>query len=278
MSEEAQSLAVLGGRSGPTSASVPSVQAFGQYANAAGALAAERVVEEQTWYPVEDTGCPHEGLFRVSTWGVEVQRSNVNGGLSNLDAATILATGVQGRSRVGFQILVSDHVSPATRRYEIDAGQSLNLTASAVTVKAILPGVSVVIPPGTAAGTAAAVLNEVYDAVAGAKILRVEEDQSTNEALRTRYLTVLANTAGIMQVPPGAREVSIYQTAAGVASPLWQMRAGPGAAGLIVGVLPWIGATRRTEQQTLLPNVTELVTDIDVGNGRNFVAVFTIRP
>lgn len=168
--------------------------------------------------------------------------------------------------RYGSQRLVVDTNSPP-----------FEVTGRGITATLLVPATHVQIVTGAeqlafGAGT-------VIDSLVGIALSRIEQSSGKRVATLTDHLTAALNVQATIQVPPKARDVTIYQTAGGVASPSWQMIWGDVATGVVAGNLPFIaGGLRRTEQLSIPPNVTLLQTDNDPLNARAWTLVWSIHP
>lgn len=234
------------------------------------------------WQPQKRQGCEC-GLWMIQSSVVEILRSaeeltlfplnnvNVFNPNSALPAGAVRAP---GRSQV--KLNITAEASTTARTWQQDVGQTLEVNADCIGISYFVPDNFYEVPGLTMPARSGLVV-DVYLSVS---LNRLEQSVGNNEAILTTNLFVPGGTQGVVTVPAFAREVTIYQTTDGIASALWTQWYGNPAvvAGSVqAGVLPWIAGSRRTEQESLLPDVTHLRTDLD-DLDRFYTLRWLIRP
>lgn len=271
----------LGGRAGD--AGLPeSVYVFGTVST--GVAGVYNVFNRQTQpfqNPGGGVGCPPR-LWLVSSYGREIQRFVAVGGgaLAPLGRDTVdqiappAGASLVERSQLG--IFVTTTGVGGARTFDLDSGQSIELYGTSVVGGPLMPPGFVVVDGQVVAG----VVGLVVDAIIGCSVIPIEESQGHGWAYRTIHTAPAANTRAIVAIPPGATEVTIYQTGAGAASVVWETWYGSpaGAQAVQAGVIPWIAGGRKSEPGEIVPSITHLRSDLDVLNNRFFTLVFRIQP
>lgn len=164
-------------------------------------------------------------------------------------------------------------------RWLMDFNQQIEVHASQVTINLVAPDNFVEVPmrPPFPAGLERQGL--VADELIGASSVRIESPTGLTDVILTENVFVAAGEQEVVDVPPYATEVTIYQSTAGAAETAWTMHYGdPNVGSVQAGVIPWIIGGRKTEPEIVMPNVTHLQTGIDAENGRFFTMRWTIRP
>lgn len=220
-------------------------------------------------------GANRARLWRVVSTVREVQRRSGNEVLVPLQTGTIER---DGRDQTLLKLGVSvTGMGFDPRLFLIDVGSSLELWGEKVTVRWIAPPGVDEVAPGTTPATA--VNQNIIDGLLGVQIVGIETPL-TGGAHLTLHRTVGANAALAIPIPRGARDVTVYQTAAGAASIEWTWFYGdPNTVtpSWNLGALPFIAGQRRTDTISVVPGATHVVTDTAV-LPRFFTIVWTIRP
>lgn len=119
----------------------------------------------------------------------------------------------------------------------------------------------------------------VIDELVGQTVARIEAPTGLRDVIFTENVFVAANTREVLEVPPYATDLTVYQSSIGAAETVWEMHYGDPTVGSVeAGTIPWIVGARKSEPLIEFPNVTHLRTGIDVDNGRFFTLRWTIRP
>jgi hypothetical protein len=228
-----------------------------------------------------DCGC---GLWMVQSSVVEILRSSEGSNPLPLtsfgDGIALPAGAVRVRGRSQVKLWVSAEVSTINRQWFQDVGQTIEVNADCVCLGYGVPNNFVEITPLNENSTTLIREGLVVDVWLSVAITRLEAPVGDNEVCFTNNLFVPANTQRSIAVPPFAREVTIYQTTAGAASALWTQWYGDPlvvAGSVQAGALPWLAGQRRTEQESVIPDVTHLLTDMDAAD-RFFTLRWVIRP
>lgn len=224
------------------------------------------------------------GTWQITTVALEYQRDGGEGALLPLPdtAVSDVPPGVPPptrRTQMQLRVFANDGID--LREFDMDCNQSITIVAQDVCVHWLWPSNAVDVlnlqPP--ARDTTRTGL--VVDAFVGASLSRIENAPGSNSTCSlTTHLSVAAGVQGVVEVPPYAQAVNIYQASAlGNASVSWtQWYGNPNTAGVEVGVLPFIPGLRRTQQGSYLPNVTHLRSDLDNDNARFYTLQWLIRP
>lgn len=240
--------------------------------------------------PVSKWDCCDCGLWMLQCSVLEIQRQNDEGNISPLTPQAFsdpntLPAGAQLVRRSQLKLRVTAGVGTANRRFDMDVGQSLEINADKVCVDWLAPtnfyevptfpvGTLFPVPaPPTRSGF-------VIDVWLGVSLVRLEEAVGDNEVTLTTHLFVPANTLGVIQVPPFATKVTVYQDPTlGASAGIWQMLYGdPVVVGTIPhGAIPFIPGARKSEPDIDLADTTHLQTDLDNAD-RFFTMRWTIRP
>jgi hypothetical protein len=225
-------------------------------------------------------GARVQRLWRIVSTVAEVQRhSGQENFLTPLSEAAILQLG-NSRSLLKLRIKVSEmgfEDGLGGRTFVIDAGSSLELWGAGVDVAYLKPAaVSQIQSPALALQAS----NSVIDGLIGVQILGIEAPLGHGAPL-TDYRGVAAGDTLALTIPQGAKDVTIYQSAAGAASLTWQWFYGDPSGGLNMwplGDLPFIAGQRRTHTISVVPGATHIVSDVAALTDRFFTVVWTIRP
>lgn len=238
------------------------------------------------------------GLWQITTTAAEYRRNAGEEGLLPLPDSAIrqIPAGLAPytkRTIMGLRVWANDGAD--LRQFDMDANQSIMIVAQSVCIAWTGPRNTV----GTDAANTVEILGMpdamrerapigertgiVVDSFLGVSLARIEENAGDNsEVLCTRHLFVPAATRGSLEIPPYANEVIIYQEPTlGTSSVMWTQTLGDpngGSGSIALAALPFIVGQRRTQQESILPNVSHLQTDIDPDNTRFFTAVFKVRP
>lgn len=238
------------------------------------------------------------GLWQITSTAVEYRRQVSETPTLPLPDSAIrqLPAGIAPytkRTIMGLRVWANDGAD--LRQFDMDANQSCTIVAQSVCIAWTGPrntvgtdaantveilgmpdGLRELAPIGTRTGM-------VVDSFLGVALSRIEEEPGDNSVvLCTRHLFVPLATRGSIEIPPYANEVTIYQEPTlGTSSVMWTQTLGD-AAGLSGSIalasLPFIVGERRTEQESILPNVSHLRTDLDNDFNRFFTLVFRVRP
>lgn len=217
-------------------------------------------------------------LWRVDSTVREVQRSVDQEPLTPLETRFIERDGVD-RTLLKLAIR-STQMGFDDRTFIIDAGYSLEFWAQSVAVQWMAPvGVDAVQDMGLEpnVSTADAV---VLDGLLGVQILAIESPIGAAAPL-TFYRSIAAEGFLSLKIPRGARDVTIYQSAAGAASVEWTWSYGdPSSIAPVwaLGQIPFITGMRRTPTISVVPGATHIVSDVDLLTDRLFTIVWTIQP
>ena len=239
-----------------------------------------------------DPSIQDHSLHFEQTWVITFAgRERVNPPLA-VNGATIVSTGLVGLgSAIPAGAIITEFSSLrfrvdivgayGIRRMVVDASSPpFEVTGYGVVVTPLVPATHVEVIPGEAPPTLAIAGTNGVDSEMAAAISRVEAPTGKRFAVLTEQLTAAAGVAARITVPgPHVRDVTVYQTGVGNVSPAWTINWGTvGSAPVAAGLLPFIPAVRRTEQLSIPPNATELVTDIDPLNARSWAVVWTMKP
>ncbi len=267
-----------------------SIRLFGSIADPAspaGFLTPNRMVG--TWQPQLPLGCGC-GLMMVQSSVVQITRSSDEGVLllplsqdiGIFDNSAALPAGASrspGRSQV--KLYIAGEASTNARRWYQDVGQTVEFNADCAGVSYFVPSNFYEVAPGQPMPGRDGLVVDVYLSVS---IYRLEQAVGNNEVIYTQHIYIPAPEEGVssavIPVPPFATEVTIYQNLLGIASAMWtQWYGDPSVVPLAVQAagLPWIAGARRTQQESLLPDVTHLRTELD-NSERFYTLRWVIRP
>jgi hypothetical protein len=265
------------------------IRLFGSIFNPAspdGYIAPDRIVGEWQHHIRDDCEC---GAVVIQTSVTEILRSSTEPAAltplplvayaspnSNLPAG---ATRAVGRSQV--KLRLSAEISTIGRQWFQDAGQTIEVLADCVSVSYFAPSNFVEITAANETSTTIQAHGLVIDTQISVSICRLEQSIGIPSVAYTQNLFVPAESSLTIAVPPFATEVLIYENALGAASTAWtQWYADPAvtAGAVQAGLLPFIPGQRRTQQETLIPDVTHLQTDADLNADRFFTLLWTVRP
>lgn len=232
--------------------------------------------------PCDCVGC---GTYTIASGVMELLRSS-DVGLSPLpfdsfgENNTLPAATTRARGRSQIKLRVSAEIGTTWRQFFMDVGQTVEVNAECVCVDYLVPENMYEVydrpdqePLPTREGL-------VIDAQLSVGISRLEETVGATEAIFTTNIFVPLNTQPTIAVPPYAREVTVYQTTPGGAAALWtQWYGDPNVTvgSVQAGVLPWLAGQRRTQQESVIPDVTHLEVDQDASD-RFFTLRWVIRP
>lgn len=238
------------------------------------------------WQPQGKVGCGC-GCWMIQASTVEVLRSasevviaplgNVSQVIGPNTALPVGAVRARGRSQLKLQ--VTAEASTTARTFFMDVGQTIELNADCIGIQYLAPDNFVEISGGQNLSVLRSGL--VADVYTSVSLNRIEQSVGATEAIFTTNLFVTANTLLSVPVPPFAREVTIYQNSLGASSVQWTQWYGDPitvAGSIEAASLPWIAGLRRTQQETLIPDVTHLRTDADANADRFFTLRWVIRP
>lgn len=225
------------------------------------------------------TDAQAQRLWRVDSTVREVQRQVEQSPLTPLQTSFIER---DGGDRTLLKLAIrATQMGFDDRTFIIDAGYSLEMWAQSIVVQWLSPPLVNAVAdlgpePRVEAADAVAL-----DGLLGVQILAIESPIGAAAPPLTFYRPVAAGSALTLKIPRGARDVTIYQTAAGAASAAWTWSYGDPASFAPVwalGDLPFITGLRRTPTLTLPPGATHIVSDIDLLTDRLFTIVWTIQP
>jgi hypothetical protein len=166
--------------------------------------------------------------------------------------------------------------------FDMDLGGSpIELYAKHVKVNIIAPANHVEIFEGIGAPALAGPWTLQCLTDAHLEIVPIESARGDKVTTLTTRQEAAANTQIGFEIPAYAKRVTLYQAAAGAASPQWTFELGAfGAANasIDIGQLPFIAGLRRTNQIDVVPGATYIMSDVDVANARLFTAVWEIEP
>lgn len=227
------------------------------------------------------------GLFQVSATASEYRRVNRLVGLLPLaeEAITQTPPGVTpATARTVMQLACMANDGVDTRMWFMDANQSVVVCAQNVCVRWMgPPDTRDVSNLPTATRETLRRFGLCIDSFLGVSVTRIEGTPGSNsECCFTNYLSVAANTRGVIEIPPYAQRLTIYQEPTqGTASVAWTFTLGDpnGVSGFeATGALPFIAGLRRTQQESVVGNSSHLWTDTDPDFARFFTLRWTIRP
>ncbi len=212
-------------------------------------------------------------LWRVVSTVREVQRVDPANPLTPLAREQIEGQGVN-RSLLKIRVSVGQ-MGFDPRDFLIDAGQSLELWGTSVTVNWVAPATVNAVPgvlPDVAANDMA------LDGLIGAHVIGIESPLGHRPVL-TDYRGAAANAAPVLAIPRGAVDVTIYQSSAGGASTAFTFNYGAPAVGSFeLGEVPFIAGQRRSHTTSIVPGATHLVGDSGLQTIRFYTVVWTIQP
>lgn len=227
-------------------------------------------------------GCAR--TYVVSLTGREIQRSSNDGSFAplplqafdQLPAGAVLAP----RSQLKFRISAQLH--SGQRQFFADAGQSFEIQANCICIDWWAPSAFVEVTDRTLA-TISEQSGFVIDALLGASAAAIEDPIGMPSLTFTTHLVVTAGTQGVVQIPPFATDVTIYQAfTLGTASTMWtQWYGDPSvlAPAIEMGAMPFLPGLRKTQPEMVLPDATHLQSDIAAdGADRLFTLRWTCRP
>lgn len=230
-------------------------------------------------------GC---GLWTIQSTAIEAQReadeATAFSPLPNLAVfePSMLPAGAVLTRRTQMKLRITAGFGAANRRFDIDAGQTLELNADRVCVQWLAPVNFYVVndfTPGVAPPTRGP--GFVLDEWLGVSLARMENSVGSNEATLTTHVFVPASTQVTIDVPPFAREVTVYQDPTlGTAAVQWTMLYGnPATLGNVIphGTIPFLAGARKTVDGIVLPDTTHIQTDAALAD-RFFTMRWTIRP
>jgi hypothetical protein len=224
------------------------------------------------------------GVWQITTTAIEYRRDAGEGTLLPLADIAIsqVPAGLAFTRRTVMQLQVFANDGVDTRMFFMDANQSITIVAQEVCVRWMAP-------PGTQdieGRTVPADRNLpraglVIDAFVGTSLSRIEQPPGDNSSvIFTTHLAVPATVRGVVEIPPYAQEVTVYQAATtGTASVSWEQHYGnPNTGSVEVGALPFMPGLRRTQPESGMFNASHLRTDIDPDNARFFSLRWVVRP
>ena len=252
-------------------------------------------VESQIFNVCSDAAA---GLWQITSTAVEYRRNVSETPTLPLPDSAIrqIPAGIAPytkRTVMGLRVWANDGAD--LRQFDMDANQSVAIVAQSVCIAWTGPrntvGTDIAntveilgmpdpmrerAPIGTRTGM-------VIDAFLGVSLSRIEQQPGDNSVvLCTRHLFVASGTRGSIEIPPYADEVTIYQEPTlGASSVMWTQTLGDpngGSGSIALASLPFILGERRTDQESILPNVSHLQTDLDNTGNRFFTLVFRCRP
>jgi hypothetical protein len=222
-------------------------------------------------------------LWLVNARGIEVYRTSADG-LNPLGADIVINGPLPaGASRSlglhAYRLRVKVMTPSEFAVYEIDANQDAEFYGQAVEVNLIGPSNAVSIPSNAVLETFSR-NNFVVDSVVACSIYPIETSRCCDCYL-TEFLRSPANTASVIRVPRGARELKIYQGNPGAAAPAlrWTRFIGDPTvvAAIDVGGLNFV-QRESIDNSFPIGEESHLQTDIEPVNARLFVLRWTIRP
>lgn len=223
-------------------------------------------------------GSKHTRLWRVDSTVREVQRIVEQNPLTPVTNEVITQRGVD-RTLLKLGITMTE-MGFEERTFVIDAGSSLEFWAKEVEVRWMSPeGVDALGDMGPAPAVST-VDDIVIDGLLGVQILAIESPIGAAAPL-TFYRAAEAESPIVLKIPRGARDVTIYQSAAGAASIEWTWSYGDPNDFVPVwalGQIPFITGLRRTPTISVVPGATHIVSDIALLTDRFFTIVWTIQP
>ncbi len=223
------------------------------------------------------------GMWQITTTAVEYRRIPSELTLSPLPDSAFqqVPVGVDPftrRSSIQLEVSANDGVD--FRLFQMDCNQSVIVVAQSICINWWGPPGTRDIQGRVQDGLPLSGL--VIDSFVGVSVSRIEESPGDNSTvLLTKHLFVPATETASIAIPAYATEVTIYQSPSGSASVSWTQFLGDpnGVSGsLAMGMLPFIAGQRRTQQSSVMPNVSHLRTDTDPAGDRFFTLVFTVRP
>jgi hypothetical protein len=259
------------------------MQYFGSIGNPANEPLDSIVVDsirEKTWTAGTTTTTDELAVrsWRVDSTVREVQRIVEQEAIEPLQPGAIERDGVN-RTLLKLAIRMTQ-MGFDDRVYMIDAGYSLDFWAQSVAVQWVSPtGVQELGRLG-AEPNVETVDDIVIDGLLGVQILAIETPFGVSAPL-TFYRAIEAESVLTLPIPRGARDVTIYQSAAGPASVEWTWSYGDPASFAPVwalGQVPFITGLRRTPTISVVPGATHIVSDVALLQDRFFTVVWTIQP
>ena len=154
----------------------------------------------------------------------------------------------------------------------LDLGQSVELFAEAVHVELLAPAGSVALSNEAVAPRQGLLL----DAMCMVRMLRLEGSRGATSALLTQTEAVPAGQGRTLEVPPGARRLTLYaELPAPTPQTLRWLRGDPATMAIPIGVVAWDGGQPRNESD--VPSASHLRIEAHP-QPRVFTLVWTITP
>lgn len=240
------------------------------------------IVREGFWEKCNDCGA---GSWSICCTSIEILRSVESAlplGRTAVESGTTLPAGAMLRRRTQLKIAVEASLESGSRLFFLDSNQTIQLNATDVCVSLYAPAnlYEPIAPTNLApSGQISERSGLVVDAIIGVTRARIEGTPGISTGILTSNTFVAANTRAVIQIPPFASSVVIYQTSAGGAAGVFEMHYGdPTIGSLEVGTIPFIAGARKTQPEILNPDATDIRTDLDAASDRFFAFRWTISP